>query len=95
MFERAFQWTIQHGSRLLFAVACVIFALGVVVVIIRFVNTNPVGGAGYDLPFGNVMMLLGGLLSALREAAIPLAAAIALGRFDQWISQRRTSGSSD
>ena len=98
MFEHMFQWTVRHGSRLLFAVAVLIFALGVLATIVRFANTAEQVAAGhavYELPYGNVMLLLGGVLSALKEAAVPLAAAIVLDRFDRWLERRHTSGISD
>jgi uncharacterized membrane protein len=92
MFERVFQWTVRYGSRLLFAVAAMMVLLGAAATVVRFANTAAqvaAGRAAYDLPYGYLLMLLGGLLSAVKEAVVPLVAAIVLDRFDRWIIHRQ------
>lgn len=94
MFERVFQWTLRYGSRLLFAVALMMVLLGIAVTAIRYVDMAAQIAAGHgpsDEPYDDLLMLFAGLLSAIREAVVPLVAAIILDRFDHWIIHRQSS----
>ena len=74
MFERAFQWTVRSGSRVLFAVAVLLFV---------FTSCMDAWNAAHESysPRDMALVILGGMISGLRIALAPLIAAIALEHF--------------
>jgi len=74
MFERAFQWTVRNGSRLLFAVAILLLLFGT---LMTAWNTLHMSYSGSDA----ALTIIGGFISGLRTAMLPLVAAIAIEQF--------------
>ena len=91
MFEHAFRFGMRCGSRVLFGMAAAILVFGIVLSIFRFIQASTeinAGRVGYGVPYADWVLLLGGLLSAAKEAVIPLVAAIVLERLDRWTGKR-------
>ncbi|MDB5711473.1 MAG: hypothetical protein JWL96_3543 [Sphingomonas bacterium] len=74
MFERVFQWTVRNGSRVLFGLAVLIFALSI---------SNNTWSALRDsyLRGDRYIILIAGITAAMKDAFLPLIAAIAIERF--------------
>lgn len=98
MFEYVFRCGTRYGSRILLAIAAAILVLGCSLSVVRFmqVTTEIVGGGiSYNEPFAAWLLLLGGLLSAVKEAAVPFVAAIVLERVDRWFTKPQIPGTSN
>ncbi len=74
MFERAFQWTVRNGSRLLFAMAALVAALSL------SMNTWNAFHESY-LGHDKLLVIGAGVFAALKDAMIPLVAAIVIEHF--------------
>jgi hypothetical protein len=74
MFERTFQWTIRIGSRVLFAMAALAAALSLSM---NMWNAFHESYLGRD----KLLVLAAGLFAALKDATIPLVAAIVIEHF--------------
>ena len=74
MFERAFQWTVRNGSRVLFAVA---------VLMIVFTSCMDAWNAAHESysPRDMALVIIGGVFAALKAGMLPLVAAIAIEHF--------------
>lgn len=74
MFERVFQWTVRNGSRVLFAVAALVIAVSL---FMNMLNAMQVTHTGSE-----VFLLIGAsVLVALKDAMLPLVAAIVIEHF--------------
>ena len=74
MFERVFQWTVRNGSRALFAVAALVIASSLSMNMWNAMHESYAGSEVF-------LVIVAGLLAALKDAMLPLVAAIVIEHF--------------
>jgi hypothetical protein len=87
MFEHAFRFGMRYGPRVLFGMAAAILGLGVLVSVGRFIQTTAEMPVNRATPLAEWLFLVMALFSAVKEAVVPVVAAIVLERFDRWMRQ--------
>ena len=91
-FERAFQWSIKYGARILFAFA-ILFAIGAVVTDAILLAQKL--GVEFNDPNGNVTTytpaetLILALLAPFTTSMTVLFSALVVNHLDRWATDRR------
>lgn len=87
MFSSTYSKAMRNGSRLLFAIAIVLFVAGLLqgIRLLGAVNMQPLG-ANNEPQWGWVE-LIGMLLNAVSYAVTPLIGAVVVDRADRWFAR--------
>ena len=86
MFERSFQWVVKHGARILFAIALVYLAVGLVHAVMSAAEL----GRDASSPFAKSswMLFVLGLSATVSGFGLLLFGAIAIDCFNRWLAGR-------
>jgi hypothetical protein len=78
MFDRFYQMSMAHGSRILFAVAALLVAFGIVGTVYQFGRL----GTGNEIR-ADWMLMMNTLFAAVTNGIFPFVGAVAIHRFDK------------
>lgn len=88
MFSSMYSRTMKNGSRLLFAIAVLLFLSGSLegIRLLVSVSIEPFGPS--NEPRWEWLQLFNAVLNALSFAVVPLIGALLIDRADRWLEQR-------
>ena len=88
MFDRAFQWFLRHGPRVLFALAGLVGVVSFLHALLVGVTTS-IGRLHSSVGFPHLLWFgASGLQAALSNMVTPLLGALLINRLDRWLDSR-------
>lgn len=79
MFEHLYQRSMKHASRILFAVAAFLVALGVLGSVYQFGRLGPENEVRADW-----LLMMNTIFAGITHGIWPFVGAVAINRFDKW-----------